>query len=111
MIRASEIVKEITEILLDMAEGEYDNLLLEVEVSAEGRSIDLYVSQSLHGKIEEPDFQGMLGHDVMMLSFDLHEALKEHTGGDLHKYTIRIDETGKATANFEYDDPQPENAN
>ena len=39
-----------------------------------------------------------------------HAAMKEHTGGNLKKHKIRIDETDKATASFEYHDPQPGNA-
>lgn len=39
----------------------------------------------------------------MELSLNLHEEMKNHTGGELTKYIVRIDKSGEAEADFEYD--------
>ena len=109
MLKSMDIVKEITDISLSYADEEFDEFVLEIEVNYDEKYISQDCFQLRNNQATEIRIPGKDGHDIMMLSFQLHEAMKEHTGGDLKKYVIRIDETGKAMANFEYHDPQPEN--
>jgi hypothetical protein len=51
--------------------------------------------------------EGTNDPDLSKLSFELKDEMKNHTGGNLKKYAVRIDEEGKANASFEYDnEPQ-----
>jgi hypothetical protein len=42
----------------------------------------------------------------MELSYELHKAIKNQNGGDLKKYSWRINKEGRATVDYEYGDPK-----
>jgi hypothetical protein len=73
----------------------------------EGDSITATCHQTVSGKTEQLSLEGTNGPDLRKLSFELRDEMKNHTGGDLKKYAVRINEEGKANASFEYDnEPQ-----
>ena len=42
--------------------------------------------------------------DIMALIPQLHEIMRNHTGGDWNAFTLTIDQSGKSTTKFEYPD-------
>lgn len=110
MSKWMKIVKDITDIPFSYAEEPADEVVMEVELDPKEEWIERHSFQNVSGMVRDLSIDPQAEIELMELSFQLHEAMREHTGGDLRKYTIRIDETGKATANFEYHDPQPANA-
>ena len=111
MLKWMEIVKEITDIPLSYSEEPADEVVMEVELDPREGWTKRHSFQNVAGVVRDLSIDTQDEIELMELSFQLHEAMKEHTGGDLKKYTIRIDESGKATAKFEYHDPQPADAN
>jgi len=111
MMKWIHLVHEISQIPMSVANEEYDELVMEVELDPKEGWIDIKCRQTTGTEVEDLSLFDIDDPDLMELSFDLHKAMKDHTGGDLKRYTIRIDESGKAKANFEYHDPQPENVN
>ena len=102
MLRQFEILEEIAQAAFNVSHGEYDELVLEVKVDVEEGWIEATCKQTLGGTTEQLSLFDVEDPDLMALSFALHEAMKEHTGGDMKKYTLRIDGKGAAKASFEY---------
>lgn len=42
--------------------------------------------------------------EIVIFSEKLHQLMKKHTGGDWKKFVLIIDEKGKVTTKFEYQD-------
>jgi len=105
-----DILKEITDIAIFKA-GDYDELEMTIEFDFDEGWVDSQCQIEKSGKSESIVLGDDAFDEVIDLTRALRDAMHEHTGGNLKKYTIRIDETGKAKANFEYHDPQPAVAN
>lgn len=98
--RQNEIVEEIAEFALIASNGEFDELLLEVEV--EENWTKEHCEQVLNGEVEQLSLFGIHDPNIMKLSFELRKEMLNHTGGDLKKYTFRMDKEGRASIDFEY---------
>lgn len=108
-LRWMDIIKEITDIAVSEA-GEFDALTLTVTSDRDGGNTEFQC-----GVVMDDKNRGVLPrlgalNRIDTLTRALRDAVKDHTGGDLKAYTIHIDETGKARANFEYHDPEGEDA-
>ena len=108
MQRQFDIQDDIAQVAFIASNGEYDELVLEVDVDVEGRSLGAHCWQTVNGEIEQLSIFDIDEPDLMGLSFELHKEMKNHTGGDLKKYTLRIDKEGKARINFEYRNEPPD---
>ena len=97
-----EILNEIAEAAFTASEGEYDELVLEVEVHPKGGWTQERCWQSKNGEIEQLSLFGIHDPDLMTLSFELHDAVNKHTGGDLKSYTMTIDKEGTAKVDLDY---------
>lgn len=104
--REDEILEEIAEFALIASNGEFDELILEVDV--EDNWTTEYCEQVLNGEVEQLSLFGIHDPNLMQLSFDLRKEILNHTGGDLKKYTFRIDKEGRASIDFEYRNLPPE---
>lgn len=98
--RQGEIADEIAEFALIASNGEFDELLLEVEV--EDSWVKSHCEQVRNGEVEQLSLRGIRDPNLMKLSFELRKEMLNHTGGDLKKYTFRIDKEGRASIDFEY---------
>lgn len=103
MLRQSEIMHEVAQIVFMASKGDFDELVLEVEVDVEGGSVGSRCWQTVNGKVE---FLSLWDVDpkaeMENLSYELFDEIKNHTGGELTKYTVTIDKDGAAKARFEY---------
>jgi len=108
MLRQFEILDEIVQIVFDSCEEEFDEISFEVEVNVEEHWINMTLCQIVKGEKDFPPTSVSDSDDIANLSFELHKAMKVHTGGDLKKYTLNIDGEGVASTNFEYRDQTPE---
>lgn len=101
--RQQEIMSGICELMLDAGEGEYDELLLELELNAEKGWCKFTFSQTVDGESKSlpmpPEEQGPT---LLDLSLRLHKEMMSHTGGDWTKLILRMNKAGRATADFEY---------
>jgi len=105
MLRQSEIMHEVAEIMILASNGEFDELVLEVEVNISGGSVTSKCRQITNGKVEYLSFWEVDPNaDLEEMGFELYEEMKNHTGGKLKKYTVTIDKEGTARARFEYRD-------
>lgn len=103
MLRQSEIMHEAAQIAFMASEGEFDELVLEVEIDIDTGTISFSCYQTKDGKkVSLSLFDTGRLVDLSDLSEELHSEMKEHTGGDLKKYTVTIDGDGTTRANFEY---------
>ena len=74
--------------------------------NSERDTITATCHQTVKGKTEQLPLEETADPDLRKLSFELKDEMKNHTGGDLKKYAVRIEE-GRANATFEYDnEPQ-----
>jgi hypothetical protein len=102
MLRQFDLLQDITQIAFNTTEDDFDELVLEVELG-KGDTITATCHQTVNGKTEQMSLQDINDPDLRKLSFELKDEMKSHTGGDLKKYAVRINEEGKANATFEYD--------
>jgi len=106
MLRQFDLLQEIAQIAFNATDDDFDELVLEVELG-EADTITATCHQTVSGKTEQLSLEGTNDPDLSKLSFELKDEMKNHTGGNLKKYAVRIDEEGKANASFEYDnEPQ-----
>ena len=106
MLRQFDLLQDITQIAFNATDDDFDELVLEVELG-EGDTITATCHQTVSGKTEQLSLDGTNDPDLRKLSFELKDEMKNHTGGHLKKYAVRINEEGKANASFEYDnEPQ-----
>jgi hypothetical protein len=101
MLRQFDLLQDITQIAFDATGDEFDELILEVELG-EGETIKATCRQTVKGTTEELSLADKTAPDLRRLSYELKDEMKNHTGGDLKKYILRIDEEGKANASFDY---------
>ena len=108
-LRSMDIIKEITDIAVSEA-GDFDTLTLTVTSDRDGGNTDFQCGVVMDGKSRGvlPRLDELMRIDA--LTRELRDAVRDHTGGNLKSYTIHIDETGSAKANFEYHDPEGEDA-
>ena len=104
-LRWIDIIKEITDIAIFESGDDFDELTLTIKFSMEDDWIESLCEIVKDGKSDTPIIWDDALDELKELTFALHQAVKDHTGGDLKGYTIRIDETGKAKSNFQYHDP------
>ena len=101
MDREMEILDELSQVAFSAARGEYEELHLEVEI--EEQWIDAVFSQTAGGATESLDtLSEVRDRSLMQLSYQLHKAIKDQNGGDLKKYSLRINKEGRATVDYEY---------
>ena len=107
MLKQFDLMKEITQIAFDSCDEDVDEINLDVDVDVEGGHMRACLWQVVNGKKEFPSL--IVPNNLMDLSFDLHKAMMEHTGGDLKRYTLKMDGDGEgvAQANFEYRNEPP----
>jgi len=104
--RQEKILSDICELLYSSADGEYDELGIEVGLSVEEQLCKFTFWQTVDAVrkslplLPEEEGPGLLG-----LSLELHKELMEHTGGDMTKYVLRISGAGRATVDYEYREP------
>lgn len=104
--RQEEILSEICELLYMSADGEYDELGIEVELNAEEQLCKFTFWQTVDGVrnslplLPEEEGPGPLG-----LSLELHKELMKHTGGDMKKYVLQISGAGRVRVDYEYREP------
>lgn len=108
MQRQFDIMDDVAQVAFIASKGDYDELVLEVEVDVEEGWVQSHCWQSVNGEIEQLSTFDIEDPDINELSFELHKEMKNHTGGDLKKYTLRIDKEGKAKINFEYRNEAPD---
>lgn len=105
MDREMEILDELSQVAFSAARGEYEELHLEVGI--EDNWIDAVFSQTAGGVTESlPTLSEVRDRSLMELSYELHKAIKNQNGGDLKKYSWRINKEGRATVDYEYGDPK-----
>lgn len=102
MLRQSEIMHEIAQAAFMASKGDYDELILTLEVNIEEGWTEQTCRQIVNGEVEYLSMWDIDEPDLMNLGYELHEEMKKHTGGDLKKVTVTIDKQGKARASFEY---------
>ena len=103
MLRQSEIMHELAQMAFEASKGDFDELILELEINVSEGTVEEQCRQTADGKVEslslwDVDPKGK----VMDLCFELHDEMKHHTGGELTKATVTIDAEGTARASFEY---------
>ena len=103
MLRQFDLLQDITQVAFLATDDNFDELILEVELGESGKII-ARCRQTINGKSEALSLEKITDPDLRQLSFDLKDEMKSHTGGELKKYTVRIDEEGKAKTSFEYDE-------
>ncbi len=102
-LRQIEIMHEIAGMALEASHGDFDELVLEVTVDVEGGHTSAQCRQTVDGEVESLSLWEVdAGMKLMNLSFELHEEMKNQTGGDLSKHITTIDEKGRAISTFEY---------
>lgn len=101
MLRQFDLLQDITQIAFQATDDDFDELVLEVELG-EGDVIAATCRQTVNGKTEQLSLEHANDPALRKLSFELKDEMKNHTGGDLKKYAVRINEEGKADATFEY---------
>ena len=107
--RQQEILSEICQIVFAVADDEYDELRLEVDVHANELLCRSTFSQTVNGVSESlPMPPEEESPTLLELSLQLHKEMMSHTGGDMKKYILRISSEGRATADFEYNEPPAE---
>jgi hypothetical protein len=105
MDREMEILNELSQVAFSAARGEYEEIRLEVEIEEEW--IDAVFLQTADSVTESlPTLDEVRDRSLMRLSYELHEAIKSQNGGDLKKYSLRINKEGRATVDYEYRDPK-----
>ena len=102
MFKQLAILNEIAEFAFTASKGDYDELVLEVEVNVEGGWTNSRCWQTANGETEQLSLFGIRDPDLMTLSFELHEEVRNHTGGNLKSYIVTIDKEGKAAVDFKY---------
>jgi len=103
--RQQEILNEICQIVFAVAADEYDELRLEVDVHANELWCSSTLSQTVNGVSESLPMPTVEGSPTLSdLTLALHKEMMSHTGGDVKKYILRIRD-GKATVDFEYNEP------
>ena len=107
MLRQFDLLQDITQIAFNATDDDFDELVLEVELG-EGDAITATCHQTVNGQTEQLSLEGIHDPDLKKLSLELKDEMKTHTGGNLKKYAVRIDEEGKANASFEYDNETKE---
>lgn len=105
MLRQFDLIQDITQVAFQAAADDFDELVLEVELG-DGDTIAATCRQTVNGKSQLLSLENINDPDLGKLSFELKDEMKNHTGGNLRKYTVRIDEEGKANASFEYANEQ-----
>jgi hypothetical protein len=102
-MREMEILNELSQIAFGAARGEYDELRLEIEI--EDHWIEAAFWQTANGATKSlRTLEGVHDPSLMELSYGLQEAIKNQNGGDLKKYSLRINKGGRATVDYEYRD-------
>jgi hypothetical protein len=102
MLRQFDLIQDITQVAFLATEDDFDELVLEVELG-DGETITATCYQTVTGAAEQLSLEDIHDPDLRKLSYELKKEMKNHTGGNLARYTIRINEEGKANASFEYD--------
>lgn len=103
MLRQSEIIHSVTDIVFMASKGDFDELVLEVEIDIEGGSVGSRCWQTVDGEVEYLSLWNVDPTAEMgALSRELYHEMKNHTGGELIKYTITVYKEGPAKARFEY---------
>lgn len=101
--RQMEILHEIAGMALEASHGDFDELVLEVTVDVEGGHTSAQCRQTVDGRVESLSLWEVdSGMKLMDLSFELHEEIKKHTGGDMSKHITTIDDSGQARTILEY---------
>lgn len=103
MLKQFDLLQDITQIAFQATDGEFDELLLEVELG-EGDTVTATCHQTVRGTTEQLSLADIHEPDLKKLSFELRDEMKSQTGGDLTNFAVRIDEEGKAKVNFDYRD-------
>ena len=101
-MRQFEILNEIAQVAFIVSDGQYDEWVLEVDVDPIGGWTEQRCWQTKGGKVEQLSLFGISDPDVMTLSFELHEEVKKHTGGNLKGYVMKIGEDGEAKVDLKY---------
>lgn len=105
MDRELDILNELSQIAFTAARGEYDEIRLEVEIKEHW--IDAVFWETVDGVTESlPTLEGAHDPSLMQLSYELHEAINRENGGDIKKYSLRINKEGRATVDYEYREPK-----
>ncbi len=111
VLRQMEILHEIAGMALEASHGDFDELVLEVTVDVEGGHTSAQCRQTIDGKVESLSLWEVdAGMKLMNLSFELHEEIKNHTGGDMSKHITTVDENGRARTVIEYRNIPPARA-
>lgn len=101
MEREMEILDELSQVAFSAARGEYEELHLKVEIEEDW--IDAVFSQTAGGVTESlPTLSEVRDRSLMQLSYELQQVIKNQNGGDLKKYSLRINKGGRATVDYEY---------
>ena len=96
-------MSEMCGLMLDCAEGEYDELLLELKLNAQKGWCKFTFSQTAEGESKSlPMPAEEQGPTVWDLGLALHKEMMSHTGGDWTKLILRLSKAGRARADFEY---------
>lgn len=111
--RQFEILDEIARAAIQSAEGEYDELVVEMEFGegssgsasykmVKGVREPLYIPSPKVLSIDYPNVSTLDYPDVLDLGYELLQELRKRSGrSNLRQYTVRVDKDGKASANFE----------
>lgn len=104
--RQDEILNDISQILFAAADGEYDEVGIEVELNDEENLFKFNVWQTVDSvKTSLPQFSGKEGPALLNLSLALQKEIMNHTGGDMKKFVLRISGAGRACVDYEYREP------
>lgn len=104
MLKQSEIMHQVAQIALSASSDDFDELILEVEINRDGGTVGGQLRQITNGVVEYPSmWDPDRSPNLMDLSYELQDEIKRLSGGELTKYTVRIDKEGTARATFEYD--------
>ncbi|MCW8890302.1 MAG: hypothetical protein OQL20_06560 [Sedimenticola sp.] len=104
MTRQLEILNELFQILHAEAGLEYENLsCCFIPIGDEGeRTAETEFVYTRQGKVFNVGISDENLFNVVELAIELQSDMKAHTGGEWIKFTLSVDESGKAKTVFDY---------
>lgn len=102
MEKQIEILNQLTNIISDEANKDYDSVTYKGIINVEEGWLDSGFSFIRNGQKVSTALSEKGEDNIFALVFRLHQEMKTHTGGEWMAFTLTIAEDGKVKTHFEY---------
>ena len=101
-----EVLNKITQVMHESADFDYEEMTCRFDYYIDDGewSVDSEFSFVRKGTLHRARLNDPTG-GVYRFVHQLHELMKDHTGGDWRSFILTLDATGKAHTKFVYDAP------